>query len=195
MLTGGAGPAAPKRHEVGEGPSLQAIYEQYHAFVWRVAQRLGVGRAALDDVVQEVFVIMHRRRHELDMSGSIPGLLYGVTRRVAARTRQVDDRRAARLTVVEPAGTRDGAPDPESHVLLEERAAVVREALDAMDEDKRVMFVLTCVEGMSIAAAAAAVDINVNTAYARARVARELVSKAIARHRAKEERVRVHVAR
>ena len=80
-------------------------------------------------------------------------------------------------------------------MLLEERAAVVRDALDGMDEDKRMVFLLTAVEGMSIPEAATILEINVNTAYARARVARELVSKAIARHRAKEERVRVHATR
>jgi RNA polymerase sigma-70 factor, ECF subfamily len=180
---------------VGDGPSLEAIYDQYHAFVWRLAQRMGVSGSGLDDVVQEVFVVMHRRRDELDMSGSIAGLLYGVTRRVAGRTRDVEKRRQARLTLVESPTPAEGEPDPESRVLLEERAAVVREALDAMDDDKRAMFVLTQVEGMSVPEAADALDINVNTAYARARVARELVCKAIARHRAKEERVRAHAIR
>ncbi len=180
---------------MGDRPSLEAIYGQYHAFVWRVAQRLGVSPGALDDVVQEVFVVIHRRRDELDMSGSIAGLLYGVTRRVAGRTRQVEQRRESRLSLVEEPTRPEAEPDPESRVLLEERAAVVRDALDGMDEDKRMVFLLTAVEGMSIPEAATILEINVNTAYARARVAREMVSKAIARHRAKEERVRVHATR
>lgn len=178
---------------MGGGPDLQQIYEQHHTFVWRVARRLGVSDATLDDVVQEVFVVIHRRRHELDMSGSIPALLYGITRKIAGRTRDTAQQRASRLAIVEaPTVEHD---DPESRALLEERAAVVRDALDAMDEDKRMMFLLTAVEGMSVPEAAAVVDVNVNTAYARARAARELVSKAITRHRAKDERIRVHAVR
>jgi RNA polymerase sigma-70 factor (ECF subfamily) len=177
---------------VGDTPSLEEIYDQHYAFVWRVARRLGVGDAALDDVVQEVFVVMHRRRQELDMTGSIPALLYGVTRRVAGRVREVARQQQTRLAVVDSATAPTHDADPESHALMQERAAVVRDALDAMDEDKRVMFLLTQVEGMSIPEAAAVVDVNVNTAYARARVARELVQKAIARHRARDERIRVH---
>lgn len=177
---------------MGDTPDLKAIYDQHYGFVWRAARRLGVGDAALDDVVQEVFVVMHRRRHELDMTGSIPALLYGVTRRIASRVRDVARQQQTRLAVVEsePAPAHDA--DPESRALLQERAAVVRDALDAMDADKRMMFMLTQVEGMSIPEAAAVVDVNVNTAYARARVARELVQKAIARHRARDERIRVH---
>lgn len=179
---------------MGDVPSLEQIYELHHTFVWRVARRLGVSDAMLDDVVQEVFVVIHRRRHELDMSGSIPALLYGVTRRIAARARDGAKQRESRLSLVEPP-THGNDDDPESRALLEERAAVVREALDAMDEDKRMMFLLTQIEGMSIPEAAAVVDVNVNTAYARARVARELVTKAIARHRARDERIRVHAVR
>jgi RNA polymerase sigma-70 factor (ECF subfamily) len=180
---------------VGDVPSLEQIYELHHTFVWRVARRLGVSDAMLDDVVQEVFVVIHRRRHELDMSGSIPALLYGVTRRVAGRARDGARQRESRLALVEPPSSHGSDDDPESRALLEERATVVRDALDAMDEDKRMMFLLTQVEGMSIPEAAAVVDVNVNTAYARARVARELVGKAIARHRAREERIRVHAVR
>jgi RNA polymerase sigma-70 factor (ECF subfamily) len=182
---------------VGEGPSLKEIYDGHYRFVWRVARRLGVAEATLDDVVQEVFVVMHRRRGELDMTGSIPALLYGITRRVAGRTREVARQREARATQLRVVAAPVPAPtaDPEARTLLEERAEVVRAALDAMDEDKRMMFVLTQVEGMSIPEAAAIVDVNVNTASARVRAARELVLKAIARHRAREERIRVHAAR
>ncbi len=179
---------------MGDVPSLEEIYDRHYTFVWRVARRLGVSDATLDDVVQEVFVVVHRRRHELDMTGSIPALLYGITRRVAGRARDVAKQREARLTLIEPP-TPTAPDDPESRASLEERAAVVRDALAAMDEDKRVMFLLTEVEGMSIPEAAAVVDVNVNTAHSRARVARELVKKAIARHRARDERIRVHAVR
>jgi RNA polymerase sigma-70 factor (ECF subfamily) len=167
---------------VGDLPGLNEIFREHHGFVWRVVRRLGVPTAAVDDAVQEVFVVLHRRRAELELTGSLRGLLYGIARRVAKRQR---DRAAGRpaLTLVEPSA---GA-EQEQRVELEQKAAVVRDALDAMDVGKRMAFLLVDVEGMSVPEVASCQGVNLNTAYARLRAARRLVQKAIARHRAKED--------
>lgn len=174
---------------------VEEIFAQHHGFVWRVVRRLGVPEAEADDVVQEIFVVLYRRRNELEIGVSARALLYGIARRVAGRQRRSDQRYVARLRTVEATATPPSHGDPEQRVLLEERAAVVRDALDAMDEDKRIMFEMTQVEGMSVPEASEIVGINVNTGYARARAARDLVRRAIARHRAREERQRVHATR
>jgi RNA polymerase sigma-70 factor (ECF subfamily) len=172
---------------VGELPGLKQIFREHHTFVWRVVRRLGVPSSAVDDAVQEVFIVLHRRHAELELRGSVRGLLYGIARKVAKRQR---DRAAAApaLSLVEPAQ----APCQEAQVELREKAAVIREALDAMDEDKRITFLLAVVEGMSIPEVAAAQDVNLNTAYSRLRAAKQQVQKAIARHRAKGGGKRVH---
>ena len=172
---------------MGELPGVKQIFREHHTFVWRVVRRLGVPPSAVDDVVQEVFVVLHRRHAELQLQGSVRGLLYGIARKVAKRHR---DKAAARpaLSLVEPAQ----AAGQEDRVELQEKAAVVREALDAMDEDKRVTFMLAVVEGMSIPEVAEAQNVNVNTAYSRLRAAKQQVQKAIARHRAKSGGKRVN---
>ena len=172
---------------MGELPGVKQIFREQHSFVWRVVRRLGIPPSAVDDVVQEVFVVLHRRHAELELQGSVRGLLYGIARKVAKRHR---DRAASRpaLSLVEPA-----QPAAQEHQLeLREKAAVVREALDAMDEDKRITFMLAVVEGMSIPEVAEAQSVNINTAYSRLRAAKQLVHKAIARHRAKSGDKRVH---
>lgn len=163
---------------------LDQIYRQHHTFVWRVLRRLGA--TAVDDAVQEVFVVMHRRRSELDTSGDVRPLLYGIARRVASRQRKQARRDPPPLSLVPQA-----APDPQAQAELAERAEVVRAALDAMSEDKRMTFVLSDVEGMSIPDVAQCHGVNVNTAYSRLRAARQLLQKAIDRHRAKEGRADV----
>ena len=167
---------------MGDTPSLKHTYREHYRFVWRVVRRLGVPDASVDDAVQEVFVVVHRRQNELDWSGSHRGLLYGIARKVAARTRKKATRTAPHLHVV-PRDTND----PQRRIEVEEAAAVVRDALDAMDEDKRMAFLLVDVEGMSVPEVAECHEINVNTAYARLRAARQQIKKAIARHRAREE--------
>lgn len=164
-------------------PAVAAIYREHYEFVWRIVGRLGVPARAVDDAVQDVFVVLHRRRDELDARGSLRALLYGIARRVA-RTYRDKDRREALLTVAdEPIG-----PCPDEEVARRQAAAVVRDALDAMDEDKRMAFALADIEGMAMPEVAQCLGINLNTAYSRVRAARQLLHKAIARHRARDTR-------
>jgi RNA polymerase sigma-70 factor, ECF subfamily len=175
---------------VGSPSSLARIYKDHYRFVWRVVSSLGVPKAAVDDATQEVFIVLHRRRDELDVGPSVRALLFGIARRVAARARTVAKRRGGGDLPVEPDSLASRA-DLEGRALLEERAAVIDAALCAMDEDKRTMFMMTELEGMSVPEAAAVVGVNVNTAYTRVRSARALVQRAIDRHVAREEGRRV----
>lgn len=164
-------------------PDLTQIYRDHHAFVWRISRRLGVPEAAVDDAAQEVFVVLHRRRDELDFSGSVRGLLYGIARRVAKRSRDKASA-AARLRVATPSTARD---NPEADAATRQKAVALQTALDALDEAKRMTFVLSDIEGMTIPEVASSMEVNVNTSYARLRAARQQLGEAIARHRQAEE--------
>lgn len=153
--------------------------------MWRVIRRLGVPPALVDDAVQEVFMVLHRRQAELDVESSIRSLLYGIARRVAKRQR---DQESTRQTRIQPLSvTPDPRPNLEQRLESQRKAEVVSQALAAMDEGKRMTFVLADVEGMSIPEVARCLGINVNTAYARLRAARERMRQTIARHQAREE--------
>lgn len=150
--------------------------------MWRLTGRLGVPAGAVDDAVQDVFVVLHRRRHEFD-GGSIRALLYGITRRIA---RSYRDR--ARREVLLPVDERSFGPGLDEEVARRQAAAVLRDALDAMDEDKRMAFVLAEIEDLPMPEVAQCLEINLNTAYSRVRAARQLIQRAIARHRARDDR-------
>lgn len=174
-----AGPTPDAR--APELPRVAQLFRDHHVFVWRILGRLGVPREAVDDAVQDVFVVLHRRDGELDARGSIRGLLYGIARRVARRYRD-GARRQDELS--HPPASTD--PGPDEQVARIQAAAVVRGALDAMDEDKRMTFVLADIEGMSVVEVAQCLNINLNTAYSRLRAARQILHQAIARHRARD---------
>lgn len=164
--------------------SIEPIYREHHGFVWRVVRRFGVAETSVDDAVQEVFLVLHRRQSELSVSLADPrGLLFGIARKVAARVRSRESARLPRMM----------APlerDLEQQMEVLEKGRVVQHALDAMDEERRMTFMLVDVEGMSVPAAADCLEVNLNTAYGRLRAARMLIDKAIARYRAGEERER-----
>src|SRR6266536_4698079 len=71
--------------------TFDAVYQQYAPFVWRAACRLGVAPAAADDVVQDTFLVVHRRLGEYEERSSMRAWLFAILVRVVR-----DHRRAAR---------------------------------------------------------------------------------------------------
>lgn len=166
---------------------LHAVYRAHHAFVWRTLLHLGVRREAVDDGVQLVFLVVHRRLSEYDGRTSIKNWLYGITRRVASDLRRRGQRRSAHLRLV----ARGEELEARAHDGLDERlsaAELVERFLELLDDDKREVFVLAEVEGMTAPEIAAALEVNVNTVYARWRAARQLFERAAARYRARQRR-------
>jgi RNA polymerase sigma-70 factor (ECF subfamily) len=58
---------------------------------------------------------------------------------------------------------------------------IARQALEAIDADKRAVFVMADLEGLSAAEIGRALDLNVNTVYARLRSARRQFQKLVRR--------------
>ncbi len=160
---------------------LAALYAAHHEFVWRVLVNLGVPRSAVEDAVQDVFLVMHRRRDELEDRGAPRGLLFGIARRVARSHR----RRAARpeKLALLPDTTTDRAPDEE--LARRQAAAIVEVFLDELDDDRRMIFVLADIEGMAMPEIAELLGVKLNTAYSRLRLARQQFHAAVSKHRDK----------
>jgi RNA polymerase sigma-70 factor (ECF subfamily) len=167
--------------------SLAAVYEAHFDFVWRSARRLGVSPLHLDDVVQEVFLVVHRKLAEFEGRAPLKSWLYGITRRVARDHRRGLQRRPTQpLGADEPADRGTRAPDEQ--LALREQGQLLHALLAELDEDKREAFVLAELEQMSGPEIAAALQINLNTAYARVRAARIAFEAALERLSARERR-------
>jgi RNA polymerase sigma-70 factor (ECF subfamily) len=174
---------------VGELPGVEDIFRRHHDFVWRVVRRLGVPDSAVDDAVQEVFVVLHRRRDELDQRAPVRALLYGIARRIAKRQRERAQTRARlQLVAPQPSGA---TPGPAERVELQQMADALADALANLDEDKRMTFVLADIEGMTAPEIATAMRTNLNTVYARLRAARIRIKDFIASSRQSTEVERV----
>src|SRR5688500_19341104 len=107
-------------------PTFAEIYEASFDFVWRSARRLGVKETHVDDVVQEVFMVVHRRLAEFEGRSQLKTWLFGITRRVVGTYH-----RTARRKPTESLGERDpaAAGDPEQRFsVLEGQAQIGRAA-------------------------------------------------------------------
>src|ERR1700722_8443188 len=83
MLHSASAPESPGAPALAELPSLESLYDTYFAFVWRSVQRLGVPASQVDDVVQEVFLVVHRKLASFEGRSSLKTWLYGIALRVA----------------------------------------------------------------------------------------------------------------
>ncbi len=178
---GEPGPPTPARV-----PALEAVYREHQAFVWRALRHLGVTPHAVDDALQDVFLVVHRRLPDFDPSRSLRAWLYGIARRVASEYRRGRARGTRRLVLVhDTSHHRDQQPGPSERVAA---AHMVDEFLRVLDDDKRRAFVLAEVEGMTAPEIAEAEGANVNTIYARLRAARLRFAKAVKRQRLRRQR-------
>lgn len=167
-------------HEPG---SFAALYRAEVGFVFRVTRQLGVPDGEADDVVHEVFLIVHRRLDDFDRDRStMRSWLYGITRRVVMHHNRARSRRGRWTALgLEP------APLPEPGDLVDR--ARVADLIDAfllqLDPDKRTVFALMELEGMTAQEIAAAEGTSPNTVYSRLRAARKLFQRWLKRWRAK----------
>jgi RNA polymerase sigma-70 factor (ECF subfamily) len=180
---------APAPHPPGSAYRFEELYDQHFAFVWRTARRLGVAERSVDDAVQDVFIVVHRRLADFEGRSSIKSWLFGIVRRVAKDHR----RRARRKDRGEalPDGLADPmSPSPRDAASRAEALEVLYGLLESLDDDKREVFVLAELEQMTVPEIAEAISVNLNTVYSRLRAARQAFEKAVARYRAREERER-----
>ncbi|MGB1015444.1 MAG: RNA polymerase sigma factor [Nannocystaceae bacterium] len=64
--------------------SLAEVYREYADFVWRMARRQGVAACELEDVVHDVFLVVHRRLPDYDGRAGMKTWLFHLTRGVVS---------------------------------------------------------------------------------------------------------------
>jgi RNA polymerase sigma-70 factor (ECF subfamily) len=156
-------------------PTFDEVYAAHLGFVWRILRTFGVPPGQIEDAVQDVFVVVHRRLAEFEGRAAITTWLFEIARRVAgAHRRRAGNARTETLTE-EPAGGADTFAD----ASRAQAAATVMAILADMDEDKRIVFALVELEQMSVPEVAKVLDLNLNTAYSRLRLARQAFETAV----------------
>jgi RNA polymerase sigma-70 factor, ECF subfamily len=178
------------------GPfTVAAIYDAYAPFVWRSVCRLGVPPESAEDVVQEIFLVVHRRLHEFEEKTSVAAWLFAIVIRVVRGHRRTQKRKSPSHLVGAGEVDPDSLADPRQPTPLEaaERHETVRTLYAVLDQlvgERREVFVLAELEQLTAPEIAHALGINLNTVYWRLRTARREFEKALVRRRAAEQRSR-----
>lgn len=161
--------------------TFDALYEAHFEFVWRSLRRMGIHEAHLDDGVQEVFVVAHRRLGDFEGRSSARTWLFGIARRVASEFRRWNRRKNQHDAL--PETVLDDARGPHEEAERREAMRVLEACLEQIQEERREVFVLMEMEGMTAPEVAEATGVALNTVYSRLRLARGEFEKAVAAER------------
>jgi RNA polymerase sigma-70 factor, ECF subfamily len=173
----------PRHHDAA------ALFRDHAAFVANFLHRLGIGPSEVDDLVQEVFLVAHRRGGFIEDGRARPTTwlaeisirVASVARRSRRRSREHPDHEA----VVD---ARSREVDPARAAETTEALDRVQSALDSLDADRRAIFILFELEGEPCQAIADAFQIPIGTVYSRLHKARKQFKEAHARIAGRERR-------
>lgn len=169
-------------------PDFRAIFDGEYAYVRATAQRLGIRERELPDLVHDVFVTVHRKLSDFDSSRPLRPWLFGITFRVVVgHKRRLEYRREVlgSDTALDPI---DETASIDERMEAAERRRLVHQALEALDDEKRAVFVLHEIDETPMPQIALALGIPTNTAYSRLRLGRDEFRRAIARILARSRR-------
>jgi RNA polymerase sigma-70 factor (ECF subfamily) len=169
-------------------PPFSEIYKQYLDFVWSSVKHLGVSGAAIDDVVQEIFIVISAKLHTVQQPDSLRSWIYGVVRRTVSghrRARKPDERPGAVQAVELEQSLVAGPATPHEVVEHQAQLELLASLLAELDEPKREVFMLAELQEMPVPEIAEALDLPLNTAYSRLRAARAAFEAGLARRAAR----------
>jgi RNA polymerase sigma-70 factor (ECF subfamily) len=170
--------------KVDGGASFERVYGEFFSFVYRNARRLGVPASAADDVVQEVFLVLHRRLREYDARASMQSWVYGILANTVRDYRRSFRRKQSPLVATDRDddwGSTSSPASPERRAELGQDVALVMALLDELPEAQRELIVLADLEQMSVPEICSCIGGNSNTVYSRLRVARENLKTKLSR--------------
>lgn len=162
---------------------FERVYQEHFDFVWRSLRRLGVPTSAIDDATQDVFVIAHRGLASFRGESSIKTWLFAIAFRVARKHRPAPSPAPVDAeTIADPGGR-----SPQEATMEEEARRLLYRMLGALEEERRAVFILAELEGMSAPEIAEALGVKLNTVYSRLRLARADFNAEVRRYQARNQ--------
>jgi RNA polymerase sigma-70 factor (ECF subfamily) len=169
--------------------SFLDLYEEHMPFVWNGVRRLGVPESAVEDVVQEVFLVVHKKLGDFEGRSSMRTWLFGIAIRVVRRYRRTQRSRGMSMTDSSDVDSFADAAGSSPHQSAERGQMIdmLYRLLDELDDDKREVLVLSELEQMTAPEIAEVTGANLNTVYWRLRTARQEFERRVARYQARRE--------
>lgn len=165
---------------------LSELYRTYAHFVARFVASIGAPRADVEDLVQEIFLVAHRRGGFREQGAKPTTWLAAIAWRVVGTHRRTLRRREELVTGEEAPEARgdvvaDGAPDAYARRAATETLSDVQRALATLEPEHAAVFVLFEIEEQSCADIAETFGLPLGTVHSRLHHARRAFNEAFAR--------------
>lgn len=157
------------------------LFRRHAVYVARFLWRLGARGPEVDDLVQEVFVVAHRRGGFVPERAKATTWLAEIAVRVASAHRRKNKRSRDEVELEEKLDLTSAEPDASSATETKERLDRVQRALDALDVHQRAVFVLFELEGESCEEIARGLGVPLGTVHSRLHAARKNFTRMHAR--------------
>ena len=170
----------------GDAAALEALLVRYQPHLYRFGLRMCGSAEDASDVAQESLISMARSLRDFRGDSSVSTWLYTIARRFCLKKRRRSKFAPARVESLDAPGTDaaerlvDRAPSPEQTATNRELAAVLTQAIDALDPSQREVLLLRDVEGLSAPEVATVLGISVDAVKSRLHRARVAVRQELA---------------
>lgn len=167
-------------------PSFSTVYQQYFSFVWSCTRRMGIRDHELDDVIQDIFIVVHAKLDTLEKPESLRSWIYGIIRRTASAYHRARRAKVASAEAfhAEPDLQYPQQPSPLELAEQSDQVKLLWSLLEKLDPPKREVLVLAELDEMTAPEIASALEVPLNTVYSRLRTARQELEAVLARHHA-----------
>jgi RNA polymerase sigma-70 factor (ECF subfamily) len=161
--------ALVKASQQGDRAAFAELFRRHRGDVARLVYRMLGPTADAEDVVQEVFLQVHRSLGEFRGQAKFTTWLHRVTVNVVLMTRRAAKSRPIFSREREPEADHepDHSPLPDEDAVRSQRLEAFRRLLDRLPEKKRTVFILHEIEGRSPAEIAEVVEAPVLTVRTR----------------------------
>ena len=160
-------------HEISD--SFRRAYADHFALVFRGLKRLGVCDSALEDAIQDVFLVVHRRWADFEARSELKTWVYGIVVRVAKDYRRSEARRSRRVRrFAELSASEPDGELPSDHAERREAHRLLYQALAELGDEERALIVLVELEELSLREAASALNLQLRTCQRRLKRARQI---------------------
>jgi RNA polymerase sigma-70 factor (ECF subfamily) len=158
---------------------IEKAYAEHAPFLARVLSRLTGPGAHVDDLLQDTFLIAHRKRSDFAGRSQVRTWLYGIAMRLASRHHR-SARRLRRFTDVfarEP--TPAVGPGPDDALERRQKGKLAEAALARLSFKQREVFVLYELEELSGREIAELLEIPEGTVWTRLHHARDRFTRSV----------------
>jgi RNA polymerase sigma-70 factor (ECF subfamily) len=161
----------------GDLEALGELYDRHRSMVYRTALAITGEPETAADLVQDVFLRLHRFAHRIDSDRPIQPWLYRITANLAYTWMK---RRSRWLRFLREMGdwvTRERKPSVQRMAEIDEEIRWVQQAVSSLPPPQRIVVVLYYVNDLSLSEIAETLDIPVGTVKSRLHYGRETLKK------------------